>query len=104
MCVNNAWGAVCDSGWDVTDGNVLCAQLGFQALGQYYYYVSNDESCMFHTHSSGSMPQYMPADTGGALGVKALPEFQKIFAIHDFLSQNSQLVKYYSSVFFPHEH
>lgn len=34
ICINHAWGDVCDEGWDVTDANVACAQLGFQPLGK----------------------------------------------------------------------
>jgi deleted-in-malignant-brain-tumors protein 1 len=28
VCINNVWGAICDNGWDKTDANVVCKQLG----------------------------------------------------------------------------
>ena len=33
ICVNNAWGTVCDRFWDTTDGNIVCRQLGYQNSG-----------------------------------------------------------------------
>ena len=29
LCFNNAWGTVCDNGFDMTDAKVVCQQLGY---------------------------------------------------------------------------
>ena len=35
ICFNNAWGTICNSGFDRLDAGVICQQLGFSQFGEY---------------------------------------------------------------------
>ncbi len=33
VCVNGVWGSICHNGWDKSDANAFCGQLGYSSYG-----------------------------------------------------------------------
>lgn len=36
VCINHAWGGVCDNSWSSASASIVCGQLGFQRAGKSY--------------------------------------------------------------------
>ena len=74
ICVNNRWGTVCDDGWDTSDAEVVCRQLGYNltddavAYTRAYFGQGTDLIWLHNVQCTGSENELLKCSHDGIGG------------------------------------